>query len=76
MHDKEFRNLFVLVLAFGAFCATLFTATVVLPDPGGFGFLFRMVACVALIVGFLIVFAVDLIGIWTGDLPHLHHDKK
>jgi hypothetical protein len=75
MQDKIFRGLFVLLLAFGAFCGMLFTATMLVTEPGGFGLMFRLVVCAGLAVSFLVLFVVDLYGIWTGELPHLHHKQ-
>ena len=69
MHDNEFRSLFIGLLAFGAFCAALFTVTW-FAEPSGIGLVFRLVVCAGLAVSFIALFVVDLIGIWTGDWPH------
>ncbi len=71
MQDTEFRNLFIALLAFGAFCAALFTLTW-FAEPGGIGMVFRLVVCAGLAVSFITLFVVDLIGIWTGDRPRWH----
>ncbi len=70
MHEKEFRGLFPLVLALGGFCAMLWMATEFVDYPGGFSLTFREVVCAGLTVGFAALLVVDLVGIWTGDLPH------
>jgi hypothetical protein len=71
MQEKDFRGLFVLVLAMIAGCAMLWTVTLFIDYPGGLGLLFREVVCVGVTVGVLALVLVDLFGIWTGHLPTL-----
>ena len=75
MHDKEFRNIFGLVLALGVFCGFLVTMTLVVQEPGGFSLGFCWVVCAGLTAGFLVLFGLDLYGIWTGHLPGQHDDQ-
>jgi hypothetical protein len=72
MEQKELRTVFVLLMALGAFCAMLWTVTMFVFNPGGIALGFRVVVCAGLTVGFLALFALDLVGIWTGHWPHLH----
>ena len=75
-HEKEFRGVwFVLMLALGAFCAMLWTMTLNVDTTGGIALGFRVVVCAALTLAVLVLFALDLVGIWTGDWPHLHHHR-
>ncbi|MBM3796062.1 MAG: hypothetical protein FJW31_18835 [Acidobacteria bacterium] len=67
--EKESRVVFWVILALGAFCAFLWTATT-LVEPDGFGFVFRLIACSGLTVGFLGALAVDRFAIYTGHWPY------
>ncbi len=69
MHDKEFRAIFVLLLGMCAFWGFLFTVTTMVPEPGGFGLVFRLIVCSGLTVGCLTLLGLDLYGILTGHLP-------
>lgn len=76
MHDKEFRNIFSLVLALCVFCGFLATMTLIVQEPGGFSLGFRWVVCAGLTAGFLALFGLDLYGIWTGHLPGQQDDQN
>lgn len=69
MQEKQFRNMFVMALAAVAFCAMLWTATLMVDYPGGIGLTFREVVCWGVTIGVAAIFAIDLFGIWTGHLP-------
>lgn len=72
MEEKQFRNLFLALLGLAAFVSFLWTATTIVPEPGGIGLVFRLVVCVGLTAMFAAAFALDLFGIWTGHLPRRH----
>lgn len=68
--EKESRIVFWAILALGAFCAFLWTATT-LVEPDGIGYAFRVIVCGGLTVGFLGALVADLFAIYTGHWPHL-----
>lgn len=69
MQSNQFRSVFTLVLALVAFCAMLWTVTMMVDYPGGIALTFREVVCAGVTVGVLAILALDLFGIWTGHLP-------
>lgn len=69
MSDQQFRNVFLLLLGMAAFVSFLWTATTIVPEPGGIGLIFRLVVCLGVTLLFAAAFVIDLFGIWTGHLP-------